>query len=85
MVKITLGIDGMRCAMCEAHMNTAINDNFKVKKVVSSHEKNATVIVSREEISEEKLRDIVKEQGFELVTFKSEPYEKKGLFSFGKK
>ena len=36
MVKTIVGIDGMMCGMCESHMNDAIRNNFKVKKVNSS-------------------------------------------------
>ena len=37
MVKITVGIDGMACGMCEAHINEAVRNAFQVKKVASSH------------------------------------------------
>ena len=37
MLKITMGIDGMMCGMCESHINDAIRREFKVKKVTSSH------------------------------------------------
>ena len=33
MYEIILGVEGMRCGMCEAHVNDAIRNNFKVKKV----------------------------------------------------
>ena len=50
MVKMIVGIEGMMCGMCEAHVNDAIRNNFKVKKVqASSKEKNA-VIITEEEI-----------------------------------
>ena len=39
LIKITLSIEGMRCVKCEAHMNEAIKEAMKVKKVSSSHEK----------------------------------------------
>ena len=38
MLKITLGIDGMQCSMCEAHINDTIRRS-PVKKVTSSHSK----------------------------------------------
>lgn len=85
MVKITLGIDGMMCGMCEAHMNDAVKNSFKVKKVESSHEKKCTVIVASENIDEQKLGEVVASVGYKMTSYKSEPYEKKGLFSFGKK
>ncbi len=37
-------IDGMMCGMCESHINDAVRNNFKVKKVSSSHGKGRTVI-----------------------------------------
>ncbi len=39
MVRITLSIEGMACGMCEAHINEAVRNAFKVKKVSSSHHK----------------------------------------------
>ena len=41
MEKITVKIDGMMCGMCESHMNDTFRQNFKVKKVSSSHAKGA--------------------------------------------
>ena len=33
MIKMTVGIEGMACGMCEAHVNEAIRNTFRVKKV----------------------------------------------------
>ncbi len=30
MVKITVGIEGMACGMCEAHINEAVRNAFRV-------------------------------------------------------
>ena len=84
MQKITLKIDGMMCGMCESHINDTVRQHFAVQKVTSSHSKGETVIVSEEPISEEKLREVLKPTGYEVGEITSEPYEKKGLFSFGK-
>ncbi len=80
MYKITLGIDGMMCGMCEAHVNDHIRKNFKVKKVNSSHTKNQTVIITEEEISEDDIKNIMAPTGYKVLSYKCEPYEKKGLF-----
>ena len=56
MVKTTLQINGMACGMCESHVNEAIRNAFKVKKVNSSHSKNETVIISEEELPEDQIR-----------------------------
>ena len=45
MVKIIVGIEGMACGMCEAHINEAVRNDLQVKKVTSSHKKKQTVIL----------------------------------------
>ncbi len=84
MVKTTLKIDGMACGMCEAHVNEAIRKNFDVKKVTSSHSKGETVIISENEIDEEKAKEVIGETGYTFVSIESEPYKKKGFLFFGK-
>ena len=80
MVKITVGVDGMQCGMCEAHLNDAVRRAFPVKKVSSSHTKGQTVILSEQPIGEQALRDAIGQTGYEVTSFASEPYERKGLF-----
>lgn len=84
MIKTTLKIDGMMCGMCESHMNDAVRNAFKVKKVTSSHSKGETVIISDEAIDKNKISEVIDKTGYKLISVSSEPYEKKGLFSFGK-
>ncbi len=81
MFKITLGIEGMACGMCEAHINDAVRNAFKVKKVTSSRAKKQTVIISPQELSGQELKDTIRNAGYEVVSISSEPYEKKRLFS----
>lgn len=81
MVKITVGIDGMACSMCEAHINDAVRNAFPVKKVSSSHTKKETVILAEKEIPEPELRKVIAESGYDVMSVNREPYEKKGLFS----
>lgn len=85
MVKTTVGIDGMMCGMCEAHINDVIRQNFKVKKVTSSHTKGRAEIISESEIDEQQLRKAIGDTGYDVTSVSSEPYEKKGLFSFKNK
>ena len=85
MVKITVGIEGMACGMCEAHINEAVRNAFQVKKVTSSHTKKQTVILAEKDIPEQKLKNVVAKAGYNAVSVSSEPYEKKGLFgAFGR-
>ena len=80
MVKITVGIEGMACGMCEAHINEAVRNAFQVKKVASSHTKKQTVILAEKDIPEQELKSVVAKAGYDAVSVSSVPYEKKGLF-----
>ena len=82
MIRTTLQIDGMMCGHCEAHVNDTIRQAFPVKKEESSHTKKETVILSEEPLDEEKLRAVIAQTGYTLGEIRTEPYEKKGLFSF---
>ena len=82
MLKITVGVDGMMCGMCENHINDAIRKAFSVKKVTSSHSKGQTVILTEQDIDEAEVRKAVDATGYTVTSFAKEPYEKKGLFSF---
>ena len=81
MVKITVGIEGMACGMCEAHINEAVRNAFQVKKVSSSHTKKQAVIIAEKDIPEQELKNVVAKAGYDAISVSSEPYEKKGLFS----
>ena len=85
MIKIILGIEGMACGMCEAHINNEVRNNFNIQKVTSSHTKKQTVIITNEDIDEQTLRDVISGTGYTVTSYKSEPYEKKGLFGFRKR
>lgn len=84
MYKITLGVDGMACGMCESHVNNAIRDKFNVKKVNSSAKKNQTEIIAEEQIGEDELIAALAPTGYGVTSYQCETYKKKGLFSFGK-
>ena len=80
MIRTTVGVDGMMCGMCEAHVNDAVRKQFPVKKITSSHTKKQTVILSDKPLDEQALRDTIGQTGYQVTSVASEPYEKKGLF-----
>lgn len=81
MIKITLKIEGMMCGMCEAHMNDAVRNELGISKVTSSHAKKETVIISNNDIEDDKLRAVVEKTGYDLVEISRETVEKKGFFA----
>ena len=80
MIKTTVGVEGMMCGHCEAHVNDAVRNAFKVKKVESSHAKGETVIISENEIAEGEIVKVIEATGYKVTGVKAEPYVKKGLF-----
>ena len=46
MYKYVIGIDGMKCGMCESHVQDVIRKSIKVKKVKASHLKNNVIVIS---------------------------------------
>lgn len=85
MIKTTLEVEGMMCGMCESHVNEAIRKALDVKKVSSSHSKGSTEIISENPLDEEKVKEAVNATGYQVLSVKSESYEKKGFSLFHKK
>ena len=81
MLKITAEVEGMACGMCEAHINDAVRNTFSVKKVTSSHTRKQTTIITEQDISESELKNVIAKAGYQIISVRREPYEKKGLFS----
>ena len=60
MKEIIVGVEGMMCCMCEKHVNEAVSAAFDVEKVTSSHDKNETIILTKNEISEDQVKEVIK-------------------------
>lgn len=67
MIKITVNVEGMMCPHCEAHVNEAVKAAFQTEDVVSSHEKKTTVFTSPEHVDEDKIREVIKNAGYEVT------------------
>ncbi len=67
LITYKLEINGMRCSMCESHVNDVVRKNFDVKSVKSSHSKNETIIKTKEELDLDKLKEVIASTGYELV------------------
>ena len=85
MIETTVRIDGMMCSMCESHVNDAIRNHLNVKKVSASHSKGEATIISEDPISEGDIEKALDGSGYTILPVSSKPYEKKKLFSSGKK
>ena len=74
LIKYRLEIHGMKCGMCESHINDVIRKNFDVKKVKSNRFKNQTIILSKFALDEEKIKSVIAETGYELKEIRKEEY-----------
>jgi len=79
MTETIIGIDGMMCSMCEAHINDAIRKHFSVKSAKSDRRKKRCVVVSEEPLDEAEIQQVISETGYEFLSFESKPYQKKGF------
>ena len=81
MIKTTLKIDGMMCAMCEAHICEAIRKAVpEAKKVTASVRKKEASFLTEEAADPDRLRAAIDATGYSCLGVESAPYEKKGLF-----
>jgi Cu2+-exporting ATPase len=71
-VRTTVVIEGMVCENCEAHVCEAVEKNFDVQSVSADHEKGLAEIVSTAALDEEKLRQVISDTGYELVSVTAE-------------
>ena len=87
MVKITVKIEGLKCPMCEAHVNECVMKNFKVKSVISSFKEGETVIEAAESIASAVLTETIEKTGYKVLEITEEKVEKKCFLAslFGKK
>ena len=74
MKKTTLEINGMMCGMCEKHVNKAILEAFDVKEVHSSYESKETIIISEQALDADRLRTVIAEAGYELLSISVNEY-----------
>lgn len=68
MYKTVINVSGMACGMCEAHINDAVRKEFKVKKVVSSHKKGTTEIISDSIIDCDKIKSVIEQTGYDVLS-----------------
>ena len=79
MIRTTVQVSGMVCGMCEAHVNDAVRSAFPVKKVSSSRVRGETVIESEAPLDHEKLRKVISNTGYLMLSASEEEMTKRSL------
>lgn len=81
MKKVILKIDGMRCGMCETHINNIVRTNLtKVKKVKSNHHNGEATFVVDDDVNYQSVIDGITKDGYRVLEQKDEPYVGFSLF-----
>ena len=81
MNKYILGIKGMRCGMCEMHVEDQIRINVLTKKVKASYIKNNLIVITEENLNEEDFHVMLENSGYEIISMRKEE-AKKTLFGW---
>ena len=71
MIKNIIGIEGMMCPHCEAHMIEAIKKTFGVEEATASHQEKKAEFLSAARADEELARKTVADAGYTFtgITF----------------
>ncbi len=78
MNKVTLGIEGMSCGMCESHVCEAIRKAADKKaKVSASYTKGTAEIIMDGVPDVARIKAAVNSTGYRVTDVNVEPYEKK--------
>lgn len=81
MVEVTIKVEGMKCGMCEAHINDTVRKTAQdAAKVRSSHRKGETVFIA-EEGSVDAVRAAIEAQGYRVRSVETRPYIRRGFFA----
>ena len=81
LVQYILSVRGMRCGMCESHIQDVIRKNFDVVKVKANRHKKQVLILSKIPFDESKLTEVMNSTGYTFLGVLDKTIiEKKGLF-----
>ncbi|MBP3731692.1 MAG: heavy-metal-associated domain-containing protein [Bacilli bacterium] len=68
MNKYVLKVLGMRCGMCELHVEEAISKNINVKKVKANRYKKEIVVFTELNLDQEDFHKVLDPTGYQLMT-----------------
>ena len=69
MNKYIIGIDGMGCGACEAHVQDIIRRNFVCKKIKASHIHNNVIVITELNLAKEDFEKVINPTGYIVTSF----------------
>ncbi|MCI1245030.1 MAG: heavy-metal-associated domain-containing protein [Bacilli bacterium] len=85
MLEIHLSIEGMKCGMCECHVEESLSKVAKVKKAKADHYKNEATVIAEDGVDLAQLKETVEKEGYRVLDVEKREYARKGPFSFLRK
>jgi len=79
-IETIVGITGMMCEKCEAHVCDAIRKALPIKSVTASRAKKRAVILSEQPIDETAIRQALAPTGYEITFVTTGPLTKKSFW-----
>jgi copper chaperone len=88
-IKTIIGVGGMSCQMCEAHINESVRSVVPDAKTIRANRKTRQVVILSEGVIDKAaLQQAIVSQGYDFLSYEYGPYESesfivkiKGLFS----
>lgn len=77
MNKYILGIDGMGCGACEAHVQDTIRKKLTAKSIKASHIKNNLIVISESDLTVDDFHKILDPTGYLITSFEKTSAVKK--------
>ena len=69
MIRTIISVEGMKCPMCEKHVNEALIKAFDVHNVVSDHSINVTMMESQTKLDETEVTKVITDTGYQVTGF----------------
>ena len=80
MNKYILGIDGVKCGMCEMHVEDTVRKSFNYEKVKANRFKSEVVLISQDEINHEDFVKAFYPTGYRITSYQKTQAVKKLFF-----
>ena len=81
LVKYILSVRGMRCGMCESHIQDVIRKNFDIIKVKANRHKKEVLIIAKIAFDESRLVEVMNSIGYTYLGILDKTIiEKKSFF-----
>lgn len=72
MNKYVIGVDGMRCGMCEAHVKETVSKSILVKKIKVTHSRKFIEVFSELNLTKIDFENALNPTGYRVLSFRKE-------------